>query len=208
MIGHALIKYGFNRRGIYVTGFSAGGAMAAVMLAAYPELFVGGAILAGLPYGCARTVEQAFEAMFTEQSFPAPELGGRVRSASRHDGPWPRVSIWHGTADPIVKPSNGEDLIRQWTHVHGLSVAPSGEERIDRHTRRVWHDSRGNVLIEAYSISGMAHGAPLSSDTHEEYCGETGAFFLDAGISSTHHIARFWHLTKPPRHADSHRQHY
>jgi poly(hydroxyalkanoate) depolymerase family esterase len=194
MIGHALIKYGVNRRGIYVTGFSAGGAMAAVMLAAYPDVFAGGAILAGLPYGTARTVEQAFEAMFTERSFAAPALGEHVRAASRHDGPWPRISVWHGTADPIVKPSNGEDIIRQWANVHGLPDVPSREERIDCHTRRVWNDTRGNILIEAYSISGMAHGAPLSSNAHDECCGEAGAFFLDAGISSTHHIARFWRL--------------
>ena len=35
-------------------------------------------------------------------------------------GPWPKISIWHGTADPIVKPSNCEDIIRQWTELHGL----------------------------------------------------------------------------------------
>ena len=33
---------------IYVTGLSAGGGMTAVMLAAYPELFAGGAIIAGI----------------------------------------------------------------------------------------------------------------------------------------------------------------
>lgn len=44
---------------VYVTGLSAGGGMAAVMLAAYPELFAGGAIIAGIPYKCANTVDEA-----------------------------------------------------------------------------------------------------------------------------------------------------
>ena len=50
-------------RRIFVTGLSAGGAMAAIMLATYPELFAGGAIIAGLPYGCAKTVPNAFDRM-------------------------------------------------------------------------------------------------------------------------------------------------
>jgi poly(hydroxyalkanoate) depolymerase family esterase len=48
---------------IFVTGLSAGGAMASVMLATYPEVFAGGAIIAGLPYGCASTIPQAFDRM-------------------------------------------------------------------------------------------------------------------------------------------------
>jgi hypothetical protein len=40
----------------------------------------------------------------------------------------------------------------------------------------------------------MAHGVPLETRTGRETCGAAGAFFLDAGISSTHHIARFWGL--------------
>jgi hypothetical protein len=65
---------------------------------------------------------------------------------------------------------------------------------IGSHTRRVWSDANDNPLIEAFTISGMAHGLPLATTTGEEGCGAAGAFFLDAGISSTHHIARFWHL--------------
>jgi hypothetical protein len=55
-------------------------------------------------------------------------------------------------------------------------------------------DANGKVLIEAFSISGMAHGVPLATTTGGESCGAAGAFFLDVGISSTHHIARFWRL--------------
>jgi poly(hydroxyalkanoate) depolymerase family esterase len=192
MIEHAIASYGVDRRRVFVTGLSAGGAMASVMLATYPEVFAGGAIIAGLPYGCARTVQQAFEAMFTEQSTDATVLGDRVRVASRHRGPWPKISIWHGTADPIVKPSNSEDLVRQWTNVHGISATPSYEESIGRHRRRVWSGADGEALIEAFSVSGMAHGVPLAMG--EDRCGVAGAFFLDAGISSIDHIASFWCL--------------
>jgi hypothetical protein len=165
------------------------------MLATYPEVFAGGAIVAGLPFGCASNVQQAFEAMFTEQGHAAQALGDRVRAASRHRGPWPKISVWHGTGDPIVKPSNSEAIIRQWTNVHGLSASPSHQEIIERGTRRVWSDANGEALIEAFSVSGMAHGVPLATTT-EESCGSAGAFFLDVGISSTHHIARFWRLRR------------
>jgi poly(hydroxyalkanoate) depolymerase family esterase len=193
MVEHAIATFAADRRKVFVTGLSAGGAMASVMLATYPEVFAGGAIIAGLPFGCASNVQQAFEAMFTEQGHAAQALGDRVRAASRHRGPWPKISIWHGTCDPIVKPSNGENTIRQWTNVHGLSERPSHQEFIENHTRRVWSDANGRVLIEALSISGMSHGVPLAT-TAEESCGSAGAFFLDVGISSTHHIARFWRL--------------
>jgi len=194
MVEHAIATFAADRRKVFVTGLSAGGAMASVMLATYPEVFAGGAIIAGLPYGCASNVQQAFEAMFTEHGHAAQALGDRVRAASRHRGPWPKISVWHGTSDPIVKPFNGEDIIRQWTNVHGLSDDPSYQESNGSHARRVWNDANGEALIEAFTISGMAHGVPLATTTGGESCGAAGAFFLDVGISSTHHIARFWRL--------------
>ena len=193
MVEHAIATFAADPGKVFVTGLSAGGAMASVMLATYPEVFAGGAIIAGLPYGCASNVQQAFEAMFSEQGYAAQALGDRVRAASRHRGPWPKISVWHGTCDPIVKPSNGENIIRQWTNVHGLSERASHQEFVENHTRRVWSDANGKVLIEAFSISGMSHGVPVATAA-EESCGSAGAFFLDVGISSTHHIARFWRL--------------
>jgi poly(hydroxyalkanoate) depolymerase family esterase len=194
MVEHAIATVGVDRSRVFVTGLSAGGAMASAMLATYPEVFAGGAIIAGLPHGSARSVQQAFDAMFTEQSHSAGVLGGRVRAASGHRGPWPKISVWHGTADPIVKPSNSEHIVGQWTNIHGLSADPSFEESIGGHSRRVWNDANGDPVIEAFLISGMGHGVPLSSAMGENNCGAAGAFFLDAGISATHHIASFWRL--------------
>src|SRR5690348_14973365 len=141
MVEHAIATLAADRDRVFVTGLSAGGAMASVMLATYPEVFAGGAIIAGLPYGCASNVQQALELMFAAQGNGTPAqgtrahgarahgarahgargLGDRVRAASSHRGPWPKISVWHGTTDPIVQPANAEDIIRQWTEVHGLA---------------------------------------------------------------------------------------
>ena len=124
MVEHAIVTFAADPGKVFVTGLSAGGAMASVMLATYPEVFAGGAIIGGLPYGCASNVEQAFEAMFTDRGHAARALGDTVRAASKHRGPWPKISVWHGTSDPIVKPSNAEDIIRQWSNCTGFRTAP------------------------------------------------------------------------------------
>ena len=66
---------------IFVTGLSAGGAMTSVMLACYPDLFAAGAIIAGLPYGAASNVQQAFESMYRCPSRSARYWGDLVRAA-------------------------------------------------------------------------------------------------------------------------------
>src|SRR3954469_3447167 len=91
---------------VFVTGLSAGDAMTSVMLATYPDVFAGGAIIAGLPYGAANNVQQAFENMYQCPPRPARVWGDLVRGASAHSGSWPTISVWHGGADATVIPRN------------------------------------------------------------------------------------------------------
>lgn len=190
MIEKTVGAHGIDRSRIFVTGLSAGGAMAATMLAAYPEVFAAGAIIAGLPHGSAGNVQQAFESMFEGRPRPAKQWGDLVRRASTHRGPWPRVSVWHGDRDATVKPMNADAIVQQWSDVHGIDAAPI-EDVVDGYPRKVWRRD-GIDLIESYTITGMAHGTPLASGTHG---GTAGAFLLDVGISSSYHIAKFFGLT-------------
>ena len=193
MIEKTIGAHGIDRKRVFVTGLSAGGAMTAVMLATYPEVFAAGAIVAGLPYGTAGNVQEAFESMFQGKSHTAQTWGDNVRRASPHRGPWPRVSIWHGDADATVKPINADGLARQWTNVHGINSAPI-EDKVDGYPRKIWR--RGGVdMVESYTITGMAHGTPLATGTQDQNCGAAGPFLLEVGISSSHHIATFFGLT-------------
>jgi hypothetical protein len=196
MISRMAGDHDIDSRRIYVTGLSAGGAMTSVMLATYPELFAGGAVIAGLPFGIAGNVREALSGMMASPSRPARELGDLVRNASKHKGPWPKLSVWHGSADRTVNPANADEIVKQWLDVHGLPLAPMSAGDVDGYPREVWWNADGETVIESYTITDMAHGTPLGDSGHDERFGEGGAFLIEAGISSSYHIANFFGLTE------------
>ena len=199
MIAHMLAIYDLDQTRIFITGLSAGGAMTSVMLAAYPEVFAAGAIIAGLPFGTARNVPEAYRSMVSGVSKPAHEWETLVREASTQDGAshagaWPKVSIWHGEADTIVSPANARELVKQWTQVHGLPLHDDIETDADGRRHRQWRDAQGVVRVEEHVIAGMQHGTPVAGDDDAPGTGEPERFMLDVGIASTIEIARFWGL--------------
>ena len=183
---------------VFVTGLSAGGAMASVMLATYPELFAGGAIIAGVAYGCASGVAEAFDCMGGRARSDAKELAARVRRASPHKGPWPRVQVWQGSADHTVVASNADAIALQWAQLHGLGPKPHVSDEVAGYPRRRWLGADGRPLIEQYTITGMAHGIPLDPGTGEGESGTAGAHMLDVGLSSTDRIAAFFGIAPEP----------
>jgi feruloyl esterase len=196
MVERMILDHGLDRKRVFVTGLSAGGAMTSAMLATYPDVFAAGAVIAGLPYGCATTVQEAFEGMFKGTSRPAKEWGDLVRAASPHRGPWPKISVWHGDVDATVKNMNADEIVKQWSDLHGIAASPSRRETVDGYPRSVWQNQNGEDVIESYTLTGMAHGTPLSIGDGEQGLGAAGPFLLDVGISSSYHIAKFWGLTE------------
>lgn len=176
----------------YVTGLSAGGAMTAVMMAAYPDRFAGGAVVAGLPYRCASTVVEAYSCMNPGVDRGPAQWGEAVRAASSHDGPWPTLSVWHGTSDTTVTPMNGTELVEQWTDVHGTDTTADVSDTVAGYPHRVYQDGSGRPVVESYEITGMGHGQPVDPGAGSGQCGRAAAYVLDVDICAAHHIARFW----------------
>src|SRR5471032_1493002 len=134
--------------------------------------------------------------MFQSSSHPAGELGDLVRNASNHKGPWPKLSVWHGSADRTVNPANASEIVKQWLDVHGLPAAPMSEGVVDGYPRQIWWNADGETIIESYTITNMSHGTPLGAADNDERYGTEGAFLIEAGISSSYHIANFFGLTE------------
>lgn len=198
MAAHAIAEHGLDPERVFVTGLSAGGAMTSVMLAAYPDVFAGGAIIAGLPYGVAGSVPEALRAMNRADGRAAPELGALVRGAAPIGGRIPRVAIWHGDADTVVHASNADDIASQWAWTHGLAVEPDETLNLPGRTHATWRSrATGEVLIESHRLARLGHGTPLASQGAEGV-GAAAPFMLEAGVSSSEEILAFWGLEPRP----------
>ena len=194
MIEQVVVDHAIDRQRIFITGLSSGGAMTSVMLATYPDVFAGGAIIAGLPYSGVSSLMQALHRMKGIDVPSDRELDALVRGASRNVDRWPTISVWHGSDDRTVDPSNADAIVRQWQALHGAEHASMRTDLVDGYPRRVWCDSGGREVIEEYRIPNMGHGAPLKAKGADGY-GASGDYMLEVGICSTKHIVSFWGLS-------------
>jgi poly(hydroxyalkanoate) depolymerase family esterase len=176
--GQITDRYGADAARVYVAGFSAGGAMAAVMAAVYPDLYAAVGVHSGLAYAAAGDLGSAFAAMRQGPSSPA-------RPPTR---PLP-VIVFHGDQDRTVAPANAARLIE-----HALAAA-SPDQRpgtlrtaVTRgqvpgghaYTRTCYQDLAGAPLAERWTIhrgghawsGGIPHGSytdPHGPDASAEF---------------------------------------
>ncbi|MER6345144.1 extracellular catalytic domain type 1 short-chain-length polyhydroxyalkanoate depolymerase [Streptomyces sp. NPDC001595] len=197
MAAHTVSAFGADARRTYVTGLSAGGAMTSVMLAAYPDVFQAGAVVAGLPYGCAGDVSSAYTCMNPGVEATPAQWAQRVRDAfPSWTGPWPRVAVWHGDQDTTVVPRNADELRDQWTALHGLSQTPGRTSVIGPNSTRheEYPAADGSVAVEVNRVPAIGHGTPVDPGSGSQQCGGTGAaYFLDS-ICSSYWITQFFGL--------------
>jgi poly(hydroxyalkanoate) depolymerase family esterase len=196
---------------VFITGLSGGGAMAALMLAVWPDVFSGGAIFAGIPYGCATNKKTTAEAGNCLKDYSGANAyldrtpqawGDLVRSAApSYKGAYPRVSIWHGTADSVVNSKNQAELVKQWTNAHGIDQTPDAQGDVDGFPHAEYKDASGKTVVETYTITGQGHGTEVApskpidpGNAKGPTCGKAGAYILSTGICSTYHAGKFFGL--------------
>ena len=160
-------RYGSDRGKVYVAGLSAGGAMAAVMAAAYPDLYAAVGIHSGLACGSAHDLSSALSAMRgTPASFSS--RGGSETALA----PARPTIVFHGDRDKTVHPRNGQDVVSQSIEQDRRLSAGASTERGEvpgghAYTRTVYVDSTGRAVLEHWLVHGGGHawfgGSPRGS---------------------------------------------
>ena len=179
---------------IFVTGLSAGAAMAGNLLADYPDVFAAGAIMSGVPTGCASSAIQALSCMQGVDRTPAA-WGDLARTAlPGYSGARPRVVLFHGTIDPLVAYSNLGELVEQWTNVHGTDASPDAKLTVKGQPVEIYRTVGGVEVVRAYSLVGMGHGVAVDPGAGPEQGGVAGPSSFDLGFWSSYFAAQFFGL--------------
>ena len=184
---------------VFVTGISAGGIMTEVMMATYPDVFAGGAVMSGAPYACAASLTDANTCQMGNVSHTPQQWGDLVRNAfPGYSGPYPRLVAFHGSMDTTVAPADLQQSVDQWSNVLGIDETADVSETFRTATHKVFRDAAGHSRIETYLISGMGHALTVDPGTNPDQGGATGAFSEDHDIYSSFYAAQFFGLTAPP----------
>jgi poly(hydroxyalkanoate) depolymerase family esterase len=132
-----------DRDRVFVAGLSAGGAMAAVLGATYPDVFAAVGVHSGLPYGCAHDVASGFAAMRE-----APRARPLDRAVP--------VIVFHGDADETVAPGNATRVVEQF--VRGSAAGDTLVERgPGRPATRTVVRRDGAAVAERWTVHGSGH---------------------------------------------------
>ena len=166
-----MAQHGIDPARVYVAGLSAGGAMAAILGEAYPDLYAAVGVHSGLAPGSARDLPSALAAM---------RSGATAASSGR---PSPPTIVFHGDADTTVHPSNGEHVI----HASTDAVAEVDRQRAAGgrdYTRHLHRSPGGTVLAEHWVVHGSGHA--WSGGSRE------GSHTDPAGPDATQEMLRFF----------------
>ena len=139
-------RYGIDDRRVYVAGLSAGGAMAAILGDAYPDVFAAVGVHSGLPPGSASNAKTAFAAM---RQGAAPSV---MQCAAA-----PPIIVFHGDRDTTVHPINGQQVVAMGAGARTPQSERGRSENGREFTRHVYEDGAGRVVAEHWVVHGAGH---------------------------------------------------
>jgi poly(hydroxyalkanoate) depolymerase family esterase len=175
-------RWGIDPSRVYVVGMSAGAAMAVNLAASYPDRYAALGVHSGIEYQAASNAAEAFQVMKLGGPNPEKHAQAVVDAMGSHARLMPSITV-HGTADRVVNPINGEQVVRQWiaanrhvaqaTYPAKFDTPTSDEEKTApggmSYRVRTWNDVNGNVVQKYWVVIGMDHawsgGSVLGSFT-------------------------------------------
>jgi len=213
VIDEVCSNHNVDRERIYVAGISAGGAMAAIMAATYPDVFAAVAVCSGTEYIAASNLSEGMAAM--KHGGPDPVRQGELAfeamrtGLARKDRRRMPVIVFHGTADTRVTPVNSDQAIIQWSKTNALLAAEHQEtgfalaEKVvegsvsDKgpdtyaYKRYIYVEADDRLLMEKWLIEGLGHA--WSGSAHPSAHGDP------KGPNASAEIWRFFRETSSQR---------
>lgn len=201
MVKYSISKYGADSSKVFATGSSSGAIMTNVLCGAYPDVFAAGVPFSGMPFGCLA----GSPGSSPSSANPACANGQIQKTGAQwativnnaypgYTGSYPRMQLWHGTADYVISYQDLLEEIKEWSAVLGVSFTQNITNTPQSgYTEMIYGD--GAKLV-AYSASGVGHFVPthevqalawfgIDKDTPGGWPSTTGTTAMTMGVSTT-----------------------
>jgi poly(hydroxyalkanoate) depolymerase family esterase len=202
MVKYTLAKYGGDANRVYSVGGSSGGIMTEALLGVYPDVFMAGVSLMGVPCGCwAQGYNDVTGTGSTAQWSGSCAGGSVVKTGQQwgdlvrsyfpgYTGHRPRLQHWHGTADTTLAYSNMAEDVKEWTNLLGLTETPSGTDTPKSGTTHQFWKSSCFTVYETFALAGVGHAVPFDGNAVAAYFGLDKAAVRQAATTAAAPVAR------------------
>jgi poly(hydroxyalkanoate) depolymerase family esterase len=211
IINEVRARYRVDARRVFVAGSSAGGAMAVIMGATYPDLFAAVGVHSGLAYKAATNLLEARTVMAQGGADPARlgQLAAKSMGDAKH---LMRVIVFQGANDGAVAPVNADQIITQWAQTNDYLDDGQDNDSVDdmadkttegtvsggyAYKQYIYNDRAGRPLMGKWIIQGLKHA----------WSGGAGGAYTDPkGPNASQELWRFFLATRPPMRMSSARR--
>ena len=195
MIRHMIGNYEVDSTRIFITGLSAGAAMAVVMMSTHPETFRSGAIFAGGAYKLADNAIESPGVMAGTKKLSQEQLVKNVVEQNpSYAGAYPAMIIYQGLNDMVVNHKNADLLISQWAGIHHCDTVPEKTEtafmNVTDITRKEYADSSGQTVITFYEVNNLGHRLLVKPGSKPDEGGKVGTYGAARNFHSTYQTAK------------------
>jgi poly(hydroxyalkanoate) depolymerase family esterase len=197
-------NYQVDSSRVFVTGLSAGAAMAVVMIAVYPSTFNTGAIFAGGAYKSAANIMTTTSAMMGWVNHSPKEWGDLVRDANpAFKGKYPRMIVYQGKRDLVVNHKNAHEMIEQWTNVMGTDTL--ADDTVSDFANNVnirkyiYKNASNENVVTYYEVKNIGHALMINPGQCRDEGGKMVPFSVDEDFFSTYWTAIDFGLIPEPK---------
>lgn len=176
MVKYTINKYNADPSKVFVTGSSSGAMMTNVLCATYPDLFVAASGYSGVPAGCLAGSPGSSPTTADPQCANGQIVKTQQQWVDQvkgmypgYKGCYPRIQVWHGTADNLVFYPNLGEQIKEWSGIHGVQFSGNVTDTPQAgYTKMVYGDG---TKFTAYSAVGVGHTVPVHEDVDLAFFG-------------------------------------
>lgn len=193
MVQYEVSHRNANANRVYIMGASSGAMLTEAMCAVYPDVFKAGSEFSGVPAGCwsdgwSAASNWGGTCANGQDTMTAAQWGALARGMySGYTGSYPRMQLWHGTADATINYNNETQAILQWTNLLGLGATPNSTDTtsVSGFTILKWQNSPcGYTVLEAHEQQGGGHTTPIDSNSVINFFGLNNTGAVDPEVTA------------------------